>query len=171
MPENSTDAAGNQIVDNMAFTVDTKAPEIRNVVNLDEAVVDAESLEVSYTIVDVGGLKSIQVLLNGKLHEEAVAGFEANSFSYSGKFTIEDGKKAQTVQIIATDVAGNVTDTASKNFDTQGLYVFNDEVTVSTNFFVLWYARKPLFWGSIGGAVALLGAAYYFFVRKKRENE
>ena len=171
MPENSTDAAGNQIVDNMAFTVDTKAPEIRNVVNLDEAVVDAESLEVSYTIVDVGGLKSIQVLLNGKPHEEAVAGFEANSFSYSGKFTIEDGKKAQTVQIIATDVAGNVTDTASKDFDTQGLYVFNDEVTVSTNFFVLWYARKPLFWGSIGGAVALLGAAYYFITRKRRENE
>ncbi len=158
VPENSIDSEGNEIVDTMTFTVDTKAPEIRNITNLEKSYIDADSVEVNYSIVDVGGLKSIEVIVNGKAVAE-ITDFKENLFSFDGSFTLKADTKEQTVQIIVTDLAGNVTDTSSEAFDTQGLYTFNPNVTVSTNIFVLWYANTPLFWGSIGGGVGVIGVA------------
>lgn len=170
VPENSIDEQGNKILDTMNFTVDSVAPEIRNIVNLDKAIVNAQTLDVRYTIVDVGGLKSIEVTLNGET--ETITEFGDSAFNYSGEFTINESSDAQTVQIKVTDLAGNVTDTAAENFGTGGLYIFNDKVTVSTNFFVRWYANTVLFWGSIGGVVVLVAAIWFFiaFKRKKKEE-
>lgn len=172
VPENSIDAAGNQILNTMNFTVDTTKPEIRNIVNLDKPIVNAQTLDVDYTIVDVGGLKSIEVIVNGSTID-TITEFGDSTFNYSGSFTLNESSDAQTVQLKVTDIAGNVTDTASDDFSTNDLYVFNDTITVSTNFFVRWYANKPLFWGSIGGVVVLTGLIWFLiaFKRKKKEDK
>ncbi len=170
VPDNSIDAEGNKILDTMNFTVDTKAPEIRNIVNLEEAIINAQTVDVKYTIVDVGGLKSIEVILNGETID-TITEFGDSAFNYSGQFTINESSSAQTVQLKVTDLAGNVTDTASDDFSTGDLYVFNDEVTVSTNFFVRWYANTGLFWGSIGGVIVLAGAVLFLVAYKRKKKE
>lgn len=171
VPENSIDREGNKIVDTMSFTVDTTAPEIRNIVNLENAIVNAQNLDVSYTLVDVGGLKSVDVILNDKTID-TITEFE-NVYNFTGKFTIKECNSAQNVRLVVTDLAGNVTDTASDDFKTNGTYVFNDNVTVSTNFFVRWYANTPLFWSSIIGVVAIVGVigGFVIYNRKKSENK
>ena len=170
VPENSIAANGEKILDTMSFTVDTKAPEIRNIVNLESAIVNAQTLDVKYTIVDVGGLKSIEIILNGKTIE-TITEFGDSVFNYSGQFTINESNDAQTVRFRITDLAGNVTDTDAENFTTGELYIFNDVVTVSTNFFVRFYANKLLFWGSIGGVVALAAAIFLIIAAKRKKKE
>ena len=187
VPENSIDKQGNAIVDTMNFTVDSVAPEIRNIVNLDQRIADVDKivdgkLNVKYTIVDVGGLKTIEIIVNGEtvqtLTEEDIAD---NAYNFSGSFDIaeQDGTTAQKVRIVVTDLAGNVTDTDSDDFlkahsedNEDGTYVFFNEVTVSRNFFVRWYANTGLFWGSIAGVVVLAGAIWFLiaFKRKKKEE-
>lgn len=168
VPDNSIDADGNQILDEMNFTVDSQAPEIRNIVNLESAIVNAQSLDVKYTIIDVGGLKSVEVIVNGK-PLDTITDFQSNLFNYSGQFTLNEMTDAQTVELKVTDLAGNVTDTAADDFSTGELFEFHDKVTVSTNFFVRWYANKPLFWGSIGGVVVLAGAITAIVVAKRKK--
>lgn len=187
VPENSIDKQGNAIVDTMNFTVDSVAPEIRNIVNLDQRIADVDKivdgkLNVKYTIVDVGGLKTIEIIVNGEtvqtLTEEDIAD---NAYNFSGSFDIaeQDGTTAQKVRIVVTDLAGNVTDTDSDDFlkahsedNEDSTYVFFNEVTVSRNFFVRWYANTGLFWGSIAGVVVLAGAIWFLiaFKRKKKEE-
>lgn len=186
VPENSVDENGNKILDTMSFTVDSVAPEIRNVINLDQKIADIDKIEngklpVKYTIVDVGGLKNIEIIVNDKtiqtLDEED---FANNIYSYTGTFEIEeqDGMDAQKVRIIATDFAGNVTDTDSEEFlaahsanNANSTFVFMNEVTISRNFFVRWVANKPLFWGTIGGIIVLIGAAGIFVVFRKKKRK
>lgn len=170
VPENSIDAAGNQILHTMDFTVDTTKPEIRNIVNLDKPIVNAQTLDVDYTIVDVGGLQSIEVIVNGSTID-TITEFGDSAFNYSGSFTLNESSDAQTVQLKVTDIAGNVTDTASDDFSTNELYVFNDTITVSTNFFVRWYANQPLFWGSIGGVVVFAGLIWFLVAFKRRKKD
>lgn len=170
VPENSVAANGEKILDTMSFTVDTKAPEIRNIVNLESAIVNAQTLDVKYTIIDVGGLKSIEIILNGKTIE-TITEFGDNAFNYSGQFTINESNDVQTVRFRVTDLAGNVTDTDAEDFTTGDLYVFNNMVTVSTNFFVRFYANKLLFWGSIGGVVALAAAILLIIAAKRKKKE
>ncbi len=170
VPENSIDAAGNQVLHTMDFTVDTTKPEIRNIVNLDKPIVNAQTLDVDYTIVDVGGLQSIEVIVNGSTID-TITEFGDSAFNYSGSFTLNESADAQTVQLKVTDIAGNVTDTASDDFSTNELYVFNDTITVSTNFFVRWYANQPLFWGSIGGVVVLAGFIWFLVAFRRRKKD
>ncbi|MBE5872840.1 MAG: hypothetical protein E7287_00375 [Lachnospiraceae bacterium] len=175
VPENSIDEKGNQILDTMNFMVDTTAPEIRNIINLDssngivdEEKISDEGLKVSYTIVDVGGLKSVDILLNGKVHQ-TITEFGDSAFNYNGSFFIPEDTKTQTVQIVVTDIAGNVTDTSSEYFDTKGVYVFNNEVLVSRNFWVRFVNNPAMLWGTVGGTTAALGAVgYALTVRRKR---
>ena len=170
IPENSIDEKGEAIVDAMNFTVDSVAPEIRNIVNLEKRIINATSVQVKYTLVDVGGLKSVEIIVNGK-PVETITSFGDSIYNYSGKFTIKESPDAQTVQIRVVDLAGNVTDTSSKEFSTNDMYVFNDTVTVSTNIFVRWYANKALFWGSIAGAVVLAAAICFFVTTKKKKQD
>lgn len=170
VPENSIDEQGKAILDTMNFTVDSVAPEIRNIVSLEESIINAQTVDVKYTIVDVGGLKSIEVILNGRTID-TITEFGDSVYNYSGQFTINESSDAQTIQIKVTDLAGNVTDTASEDFSTKDLYVFNDRVTVSTNIFVRWYANKGLFWGSIGGVIVVAGALWFFLAGKKKKKE
>ena len=69
----------------------------------------AQSVDVDYTIVDVGGLASVEVMVNGEPVED-ITEFGENAFNYSDSFTLSESSDAQTVRLIATDRAGNVTD-------------------------------------------------------------
>ena len=169
VPDNSIDKNGDKILDVMTFTVDTTAPEIRNIVGLDKKIVNAQEQLVKYTIVDVGGLKQVDVVVNGQT-VDTITDFGNDLNSFSGEFTLSESNDAQTVQIKVTDLAGNITDTASDDFNPGELYVFNDVITVSTNFFVRWYANTALFWGSIGGVVVVT-AAIWIFIAAKRKKE
>ena len=186
VPENSITESGEEILDTMTFTVDSVAPEIRNIVNLEKAIADVDKiidgkLNVKYTIVDVGGLKTIEIVVNGKtiqtLTEEDIAD---NLYNFTGSFDLEeqDGTTAHKVQIKVTDLAGNVTDTNSDEFlkahsddNENSTYVFFNEVTVSRNFFVRWYANTALFWGSIGGVVVLAAAIWFLIAYKRKKKE
>lgn len=172
VPDNSTDSEGNPILDTMSFTVDTTCPEIRNIKNLEEDIVNARSVDVGYTIVDVGGLASVEILVNGE-SVEAVTEFGENTFSYSDSFILTENSEAQTVRLIATDRAGNVTDTGSDDFSTNDMYVFHDTVTVSKNLFVRWYANQPLFWETMIGAIVIVGGvrAIVMLARKKNAGQ
>lgn len=65
-----------------------------------------------------------------------------------------------SLTIDARDLAGN---------PAQTLVV--DRLTVSDNFLVLWYANKPLFWGSIGGVAILGGSMIWALVGRKKKSE
>ena len=185
VPDNSIDSQGKAIVDSMNFTVDSVAPEIRNIVNLDKRIADRDKivdgkLNVKYTVVDVGGLKSIEITVNGKtvqtLTENEIAD---NAYNFTGSFDIgeQNGTTAQKVRIKVTDLAGNVTDTDSDDFlkahsedNENSTYVFHNEITVSRNFFVRWYANPVLFWGSIGGVIVLAGIVCFLIAAKKKKQ-
>lgn len=169
VPDNSVAANGEKILDVMTFTVDTTAPEIRNIVGLDKKIVNAQEQDVKYTIVDVGGLQQIEVIVNGQT-ADTITDFGDDLNSYAGTFTLSESNEAQTVQLKVTDLAGNVTDTASDDFNPGERFVFNDVITVSTNFFVRWYANAPLFWGSIGGAVVVTAGIWLLIVAKRKKN-
>ena len=171
VPENSVNEKGGKILDKMSFTVDTQKPEIRNIVNMDAPIVNATELKVKYNIVDVGGIQAIEVLVNGASVDK-VTEFGDDVLNYNGEFTLKEMSDAQVIQLRITDRAGNITDTAAEDFNAQELaFAFNDKVTVSTNFFVRWYANKGLFWGSICGVVVLAGAVWYLVAGKRRKNE
>lgn len=169
VPDNSVAANGEKILDVMTFTVDTTAPEIRNIVGLDKKIVNAQEQNVKYTIVDVGGLKQIEVIVNGQT-ADTITDFGDDLNSYAGTFTLSESNEAQTVQLKVTDLAGNVTDTASDDFNPGERFVFNDVITVSTNFFVRWYANTPLFWGSIGGVVVVTAGIWLLIVAKRKKK-
>lgn len=170
VPENSTDTAGNPVIDTMSFTVDTTPPEIRNISNLEEEIINAQSVDVGYTIVDVGGLVSVEVMVNGDSVTD-ITEFGEGVYNYSDSFTISERSDAQAVRLVAIDRAGNVTDTGAEDFSTDGLYDFHDTVTVSTNFFVRWYANKPLFWGTILGVMAAAGGSCIIVILIQRKKE
>ena len=189
VPENSIyiDDGGKiaDVVDQMNFTVDSVAPEIRNIVNLDKKIADKDKIEngklnVKYTVVDVGGLESIEVVLNGKSIQTLTSEDLASSlYNYNGSFDIEEqsGTTAQKVRIIVTDRAGNVTDTGSEEFinahsedNENSTFIFHDEITVSRNIFVRWYANTVLFWGSVGGTVVVVGAICFLIAAKRKKK-
>ena len=87
-------------------------------------------------------------------------------------------KNDYKVQIIATDLADLTTDTNADEFleehskkNAENTYVFFDEVTVSRNFFVRWYANTGLFWGSVAGVVVLAGGVCFLSATKKKKEE
>lgn len=82
-------------------------------------------------------------------------------------FTIPEGLELQ-VKIICTDYAvsgedGTKTNEYSETFT---------KVTVSQSGWVIFYANKPLFYGSIAGVVLLVGGIFFLiFLAKRREDD
>ncbi len=180
-PNNSTDKDGNAIVDTMQFRVDSTAPEITSIVGLENRIINGQKVDVRYSVYDAIGLKSITVYLNGKAQDPITEFDDINN--YSGTFTVSESSDAQKVRILVEDKAGNTIDTDDfGKEDADGnvivpmpAYSFNSTVTVSTNFFVRWYANKPLFWGSIGGTVGMAAVIWILIVlikkKKKKSSE
>ena len=169
----TTDDADNTVentVDNsdgdILFYVDSTAPQLTSVSGLEERIVNATELEVSYTVYDTIGLASVQVKVDGEIVDTATDFDDASN--YSGKFTIYEKNSEQHVSFVLTDKAGNVTESDAAGFEVP--YTLEKDVTVSTNLFVRWFANKPLFFGGIGGGVAILGGLGALIGLKKKKK-
>ena len=171
----SEDATGNKPENSnyedkaITFMVDSTAPEITSITGLEEAIVNATEQEVKYTIFDTIGLKSIKIIVDGVQIGNTITDFSADMNNYSGSFKLTEKTTAQTIQLVVEDTAGNITDTDSETFTSE--YVFNSKATVSTNFFVRWYANKGLFFGSIAGFIALVAAIIFIVVKRRKKDE
>lgn len=169
----SKDAAGNtpenNNYDNMdiQFCVDHTKPEITSIVGLEKNIIHTQEVVVKYTVFDAIGLKSIKVLIDGKQVGGTITDFSDDINNYSGSFALGESNSVQKIQILAEDLSGQVTDTAADDFQEECAYKFHDEVTVSVNMFVCWFANKPLFWGTIGAVVVLIGG---FLIGRKVKN-
>lgn len=96
------------------------------------------------------------VYLDGK-EKENITDFAEDAQNYYGSLLLTENPQARRVRLVVKDLAGNVTDTDAENFISA--FAFTPFVTISTNAVVRWYADKALFWGSIGGAAAVVGSA------------
>ena len=179
VPENSMDSNWQPVSDTMTFTVDTTKAEIRNMTISPEArfhegyaEINATSATVNYSIVDVGGLKSVEVFVNNE-SLGIITDFGGSVNSYDGTFTLNEANDRQTVRIVVEDLAGNVTDTSSEDFNPGEAYEFRTDLLVSTNAFVRWFEDKSLFYGTIGGAVGavvVVGFLIFLVKRKKKKD-
>ncbi len=173
----SKDAAGNEPTSEndeefeIVFWVDDTPADIAGIQGLEEAIINAENHTVKFTVRDNIGLKSVTVYCDDK----EIAKFGENDFTagdlVDAQFTISEASSAQHIRIVAEDLSGNVLDTDGTIEGSANTTVsFERDVTVSTNFFVRWFANKPLFFGSIAVIVAA-GVGIYFIVAKKHKKE
>ena len=148
------------------FRVDTVKPELTDIKGLEEAIVNSTGVDVTFSMFDAIGLKQVDIYVSG----EKVNTLDAseNMINFVGQFTIGEGAD-QSVRIVAEDMAGNILDTDSEEFNTDLTFV--KSITVSTNFFVRWYANKVLFWSTTIAAVLILGGIAFFIYKKRREDE
>lgn len=153
---------------NILFRVDATKPEISSIVGLEEKIVNADQITVKYEVFDTIGLKSIKVFIDDKQVGQTIEEFNGDLNNYSGSFNIQGSNRSQKVRIVVEDLAGNIIDTDAEDFAPQ--YEFNSIVTVSTNFFVRWFANKPLFFGSIAGFAAA-GYGIWTYLKNKKKEE
>ncbi|SHO52811.1 carboxypeptidase-like regulatory domain-containing protein [Anaerocolumna xylanovorans] len=146
----------------MAFVVDRTKPEIVVAGLESEGRYRTDIKDVTVIPRDPGGkVQEIKVIKNNtddllylsenKLDEQLVSQNEKLKFNVTGGMN-------QKVAIYCKDKAGN--ETVQKY----------DKITVSTEWYVLFYSNKPLFWGTVagGGAVSAGGITATAFFRRRR---
>ena len=97
-------------------------------------------------------LESVVILLNGEKVDYTVDGE-----NYT--FVIPESKDIQDVQIIATDASG------------REQIISLDRITVTTDYFILWYRNVPLFVSTLIGIAGLIVGTYFFLLAKKKKKE
>lgn len=109
----STDTAGNTSLNNsesnnidIAFTIDKVKPQC-NIINLkNNHIYNANSRKVAFTVSDNIKLNKVVVKLNGKVIKE-LSEEELKNAEDVFEITVPSSKKAQNLEIIVTDAAGN----------------------------------------------------------------
>lgn len=178
----STDETGNnsentneEIYDEIIFRIDTTAPEITGITGLEKSIINARTQEVTFTVYDTIGLYQIVVTVTDADGDViltcTISGddFNGDINNYTGTFLLTESGPAQTITIEVTDMAGNVIKTSDESFDPA--YTVYTTVTLSTNFFVRWYANTFLFWFSVAAIVIIIGLIIFFILFKKRKKE
>lgn len=157
------------------FVVDRTAPIVTITGMAKDGRYQTESQKVTLVPTDDGGaLKTLIVRLvdeDGKVIGEPIIDLAGEALEKAledgaGKieFTIAEGMY-QNIQIICNDCA----------VDEDGKTNTYDEtitnVTVTPNGFMIFWANKPLRWGSIAGVILLTAAIIFFIFFKKRKKE
>ncbi|MBR6771468.1 MAG: Ig-like domain repeat protein [Lachnospiraceae bacterium] len=175
MEVSSKDASGNNPENTnyedkgILFRVDSTAPELTSVVGLEETIVNANKLDVSYEIYDTIGLKSMKVYVDGKLYGEEITQFEDLS-NYAGMFTLNESRAEQSVRLVIEDLAGNITDTDAADFTS--VYAFQKKVTISTNALIRLLADRNMLTGVIiAGVAAVIGFWFIMFWKRRKKDE
>lgn len=153
------DAASNSNINSkdeggvISFTVDRTLPIISSNIHAGEYVRASEHV-VEFRVTEANlDPESISVTLDGKSVEPEALG--NNEY----RFTVGSGY-GHVVEISAGDKANNVSEQYKIN-----------PFTVSTNIFVLWYANKLLFWGSLIGLAVICGGIGLIVTRRKRDEK
>lgn len=170
----------------LEFTVDSVAPEITMIKGLEKGIVNAKELTFSAAVMDTYGIASVQILVDGKVVKEYVtqeaydalkAGGQAldheyavltNTLDAGVECKLLESSSRQHVVIAVTDMAGNVTQTDSKDFAPS--YDFHENVLVSTNF---WARYIHNVWALVVTGVVILALAsgiWYVTAKKKKEH-
>lgn len=179
--------------ENDAFS-DVKGASLRFVVDRTAPVVSVSGLESGgryqtqlqkVTLVptdDGGALKAIRVILvddNGNelrelLHfenDELKSALESNDGKLT--FEIEEGLY-QNVRIVCLDMASEIEDVKEVSASAENENVYNqlfEDVSVTSNTFLIFWANRPLRWSVIIGIVLLIAAGVFFVVMKRRKNQ
>lgn len=148
----------------ITFAVDTTAPELSSIVGLEKTIHSTTALAVTFTTMDNVRLGEIRAYVN---NIEVQRWENLDDYTFTGTFSVPEGMD-QTVRIVVYDEAGNVLDTNDDSF-TPG-YEFNDTITVSSNFFVRFYANKPVFYGFFV-VLILAGIIWIIFLLRKRDDD
>lgn len=178
--------------ENDAFS-DVKGASVKFVVDRTAPVVAVSGLEngaryqterETVTLVptdDGGALNFIRVILvddNGNEIKELLR-YEKEELlkqlaDNDGKlnFDIDEGLYQNVRIICADDASGMTIDKASGAFEEANVYnqLFED-VSVTSNAFLIFWANRPLRWGVIIGIIALIAGAVVFVVMKRRKKE
>lgn len=166
----NTNSGGPEII----FWLDTTTPEISSITGMENSIINASKQDVRITVYDTIGLSDIKVYVseNGgeeKLIVEKSEFAEGEESSCVIDMTLQEGLR-QHVRIVVTDKAGNTTDSDKDQLNSAIQFV--DDITVSKNFFVRWYADPWVFFGSIGGGLTLIaGAIGLILILKKKKKE
>lgn len=170
----------------LEFTVDSVAPEITMIKGLEKGIINAKELTFSAAVMDTYGIASVQILVDGKVVKEYVtqeaydalkAGGQTldheyavltNTLDVGVECKLLESSSRQHVVIAVTDMAGNVTQTDSKDFAPS--YDFHENVLVSTNF---WARYIHNVWALVVTGVVILtlaGGIWYVTAKKKKEH-
>lgn len=144
------------------FYIDATKPSLDSVIGLENSIVNADSQTVSFMASDAIALSSIQVYIDDEQIQQAT---DFETTAYESEFQVGTGLRHK-IRFVITDKAGNVLDTDEDSFAPS--YTFNKVMTVSTNFFVRWFANTPLFVGSIAVGAGGIGTVAFVFIRKRR---
>ena len=181
----SRDASGNQPENAnyedkvITFWVDNTRPEITSITGLENAIYNAATHEVNFSVFDAVGLQAVTVIVKidgNTVVEEKIEQFDDIN-NYNHILTLLENNDVQSVIIHVVDQAGNEFSTEWYGTEVNGVQIaapvfeFNRDVVVSTNFFVRWFSNQPLFWGSIIAAVAVCAFAWWFLFGKRKKDE
>ncbi|MEE1031944.1 MAG: hypothetical protein U0L12_07355 [Ruminococcus sp.] len=131
----------------ISFVIDDTPPEITSITGLEKKIVDAQNVEVTYTVFDTVGLKNVKIYLNGKQYGDTITDFGENANDYKGYFQVEESQGFQTIQLVVEDLAGNITDTNDEDF--KSAYDFQKSVLVSSQLYVKNMVKRGIWVVSI----------------------
>lgn len=145
----------------LSFVVDKTKPELVVSGISSDGRYKATSKEVILMPKDPGGeISKLRIMLN---NDQTIVDLDSEMINdllqkSEGKITFElPSGMGQAINISCVDYAGN---------ENQVVY---DNITISTDWFILFYANKQLFWSVIATAsVMIVGTSSFILVRKKR---
>ena len=159
---------------NVSFVVDQTKPVVTISGLETSGRYQVEEQVVTIMPTDDGGrLNSVKVVLLDSDGKELSILFEMSKEELLNYLAENDGKITfkvpegleNQVQIICNDCAVNAAGDTNEYNETY------EKVTVSMSTWIIFYANKPLFYGSIAGVVALIAGIIILIVLKKRKKE